>query len=82
MVPARKDCHTTWTKEYEGVLMSQHHNEHRTMYTCVDKDPESVEGSSAATDGTRFFQVEANCNGMPCPPYDPQKELLCVVCTK
>ena len=29
-----------------------------------------------------FYHVEANCNGMLCPPYDPQKELTCAVCTK
>ena len=26
MIPARKDCPTSWTKEYEGALMSEHVN--------------------------------------------------------
>ena len=82
MIPARKDCPASWTKEYEGALMSQHRIFHSTMYECVDKDAESVPGSAANTNGALFYPVEANCNGMSCPPYDPQKELLCVVCTK
>ena len=82
MIPARKDCPASWTKEYEGALMSQYRNYHSTMYECVDKDAESVPGSAADTNGALFYPVEANCNGMACPPYDPQKELLCVVCTK
>ncbi len=31
--------------------------------------------------GALFFHVEAECGGMQCPPYDPEKELTCVVCT-
>ena len=82
MIPARKDCPASWTKEYEGALMSQAYTQARSMYECVDKDAESVPGSAANTNGALFYPVEANCNGMSCPPYDPQKELLCVVCTK
>ena len=82
MIPARKDCPASWTKEYEGALMSQAFSQTRSMYECVDKDAESVPRSAVNTNGALFYPVEANCNGMSCPPYDPQKELLCVVCTK
>ena len=83
MIPARKDCPASWTKEFEGALMSANVGDARTMYECVDKDAESVPGSAANTTGALFFYpVEATCNGIACPPYDPQKELLCVVCTK
>ena len=82
IIPARKDCPASWTKEYEGALMSGSYTHSRSMYECVDKDAESVPGSAANTNGALFYPVEANCNGMSCPPYDPQKELLCVVCTK
>ena len=50
------------------------------MYECVDKDQESVPGSQSNTDGALFYHVEANCNGMQCPPYNNYKELNCVVC--
>ena len=29
-----------------------------------------------------LYDVEAAYNGLPCPPYDLQKELTCAVCTK
>ena len=84
MLPAKLTCPPSWTLEYAGYLMATwaepHH--HRTMFECVDKNPECVPGSAASTDGAVFYQAEANCNGMPCPPYDPQKELTCAVCTK
>jgi hypothetical protein len=50
------------------------------MYECVDMAMESVPGSH--TNGGLLFHVEANCNGMACPPYDAEKELGCVVCSK
>ena len=82
MIPAKTSCPTSWTREYYGYLMSQHRSHHPSLYECVDRDQESLPGSQANTNGALFYHVEANCNGMPCPPYDAQKELNCVVCTK
>nr|CAC81019.1 Col protein [Suberites domuncula] len=82
MIPAKTSCPTSWTREYYGYLMSQHRSHHPSMYECVDKDQESVPGSSANTNGALFYHVEATCNGMQCPPYNNYKELNCVVCTK
>ena len=85
MIPAKTQCPPTWTLEYSGYLMSASRkwNDHyRTMYECVDKNPDSVPGSASDANGALFYHVEANCNGMLCPPYDPQKELTCAVCTK
>ena len=82
MIPAKTRCPSTWTLEYSGYLMSDYIHHHRTMYECVDKNPDSVPGSASSTDGALFYHVEANCSGMACPPYDPQKELTCAVCTK
>ena len=53
-----------------------------TVYECVDKDAESIPESAASTNGTLFHHVQAQCNGLLCPPYDQEKELACVVCTK
>ena len=50
------------------------------MFECVDKNPDSIPGSAPDVDGTLLNHVEASCTGMPCPPYDPQKELTCAVC--
>ena len=84
MIPARTSCPTGWTMEYYGYLMStyQGSNHYRTSFECVDKDPDSVHGSGANIHGAVFYHVEANCNGIACPPYNNYKELNCAVCTK
>ena len=84
MLPARNECPTTWTLEYSGYLMSTYYvgSHYRTMYECVDKDPESIPGTAENENGALFYHVEATCTGIPCGPYDPQKELTCAVCTK
>ena len=82
MIPARLSCPPTWTLEYSGYLMTAYRSYHRRSAVCVDKDPEDVPGEAASTDGALFYHMEATCNGLDCPPYDPQKELTCVVCTK
>ena len=84
MLPARTSCPTGWTREYYGYLMSTHHwgGHYRTSFECVDKDQESLPGSQANTNGAVFYHVEANCNGIACPPYNNYKELNCAVCTK
>ena len=84
MIPARTSCPTGWTREYYGYLMSEGNwsGGQRTSFECVDKDQDSVPGSHADTNGALFCHVEANCNGLLCPPYNNYKELNCVVCTK
>ena len=82
MIPARRECPDSWTKEYEGALMSEYRGHSRTTYECVDKDAEAVPGTAANTGGAFFYHVEASCNGMPCGPYIAEKELTCVMCTK
>ena len=83
VIPAKTQCPTSWKEEYQGYLMSAHQSSphYRTMYECVDGNPEIIRGSVANTDGAVFYYVEADCNGLPCGPYDPEKELTCVVCT-
>ena len=83
MIPAKVHCPTNWTVEYTGYLMTEHRNHHRSTYECVDKDPESVPGLDAfSADSALFYHVEPNCSGLPCSPYDAEKELTCVVCSR
>ena len=84
MLPARTSCPIGWTREYYGYLMSAHQggDHYRTTFECVDKDQGSVPGSGPDTHGAVFYHVEANCNGIACPPYNNYKELNCAVCTK
>ena len=82
MIPARISCPDTWTLEYSGYLMTAYKGHAgRTSAECVDKDPETVPGEVANTDGALFYQTEATCNGLDCPPYVAEKELTCAVCT-
>ena len=82
MLPAKTQCPPSWTLEYNGYLMAGRRNYHRQAFECIDKDPECIPGSAGDENGALFYPTEATCNGLPCPPYDPQKELTCAVCTK
>ena len=82
MIPAKTQCPSSWTLEYVGFLMSGNQSHRRTMFTCVDKDAESIPGEIADSNAALFYHVEATCNGILCPPYDTQRELTCAVCTK
>ena len=83
MIPAKVHCPTNWTVEYTGYLMTAFHNRHRSTYECVDKDPESVPGLNTHNSYSDIiYHVEPVCIGLSCPPYDAEKELTCVVCSR
>ena len=82
LFPAKYSCPTTWTREYYGYLMSGYKTHKRTNFVCTDEDMEALPGSSATTYSALIYHVEANCNGLPCGPYNNRNELNCVVCTK
>ena len=82
MIPARVSCPASWTMEYSGYLMTGRAQYSRRSAACVDKDAEGIPGLDADSDGAPFYHTEVVCNGINCPPYDPEKELTCVVCTK
>ena len=82
-IPAKTMCPVSWTREYYGYLMTAKDNYHRTTYECMDKDAEAVAGSVGNHPNSgEIFYTEAYCDGIPCPPYDSEKELTCVVCSK
>ena len=83
MIPAQNTCPSSWTREYFGYLMAEALYHHRSTFECVDQSAQSVPGSIADTNGALFYHVEVKCSvGIPCPPYNTQKEVTCVVCTK
>ena len=84
MIPAKTQCPQSWIREYIGYLMTGYKagSSYRTEFECIDKDAEALPGSSTNVyKGALFHFTEGACNNLPCPPYDPQKELTCVVCT-
>ena len=82
MIPARMSCPSTWNLEYSGFLMTGYGHAGRRSAVCMDKEPERVAGGLGNTNGALFYHIEVACNGINCPPYDPERELTCVVCTK
>ena len=82
----RTNCYDGWTVEYSGYLFAGYHTHAKsTDYTCIDSNPEYVEGKMGSQDGRLLYPVEANCYakyGLQCPPYHDGRELACVVCTK
>ena len=82
MIPAKTQCPSGWTLEYWGYLMSQHYTQYQSTFICVDHSPDVVPGESANANPATLYHVEASCDGFDCPPYDAEKELTCVVCTK
>ena len=79
-IPARTTLPSL--QDNSGYLMTECYSHRRREAACLNKNPEAVCGEAASTDGTLFYHTEAVCNGIDCPPYDPEKELTCVVCTK
>ena len=63
------------TREYYSYLMSGYRCRRASTFECVDRDQESIPGSGEDIRSAQLHHVEASCSGMPCPPYDAQKEL-------
>ena len=82
-IPAKVNCPSNWTMEYTGYMVAGHDNHNgRTMFECIDSNPETIPGSFSWNYAAAFYHVEPNCDGLSCPPYDAQKELTCVVCSR
>ena len=47
MLPAKTQCPSSWTLEYNGYLMTNHRYHNRGMFECMDGNPEAVPGSGA-----------------------------------
>jgi hypothetical protein len=62
--------------------MAEEYSHHRTMYTCVDANPDYRQGTQAEENGELFAFVEGECGSLPCKPYIEGHELTCAVCTR
>ncbi|MCG8626952.1 MAG: hypothetical protein MJE68_33750 [Proteobacteria bacterium] len=86
MIPARFQCPSSWTREYYGYLMTEydtvHH--HRSLFNCIDVNPDTVPGEISDTNGALFYHVVASCpnSGLECDPYKSNQAISCAVCTK
>ena len=71
---------------FTGYLMTEKGNsKHPGTFECVDSEPltTALSVENSINHGATFSFVRPSCDdGAHCPPNDPLKELLCVVCTK
>ena len=82
MIPAKISCPSSWIREYYGSLMAENVYNQRSLFECMDRNPESVPGSAGIQKGAYFYHAESNCLSLPCPPYVSGREVSCAVCTK
>ena len=82
MIPAKVNCPASWTREYYGYLYSENQGSQRTTFVCVDQNAEFIAGKTGHMDGCDLWIVEASCVSLPCPPYNEEAEMSCVVCSK
>ena len=84
MLPGTIICPPSWTEEYEGYLMSARTgHKHSIVYECVDKDGETVPDGGDDVNGALFYLVGAVRNvGLDFPPFELNRPITCVVCTK
>ena len=81
MIPAKTQCPSGWSREYYGYLISEYETRYRLSYYCVDVNSEGI-GSAASEEGVLIYYVASTCHGFDCPPYENDRALSCVVCTK
>ena len=85
MIPGQLSCHSSWTLEYSGFLMSNRDTHANSKnYVCVDGNAEYIQGSNENRNGALMYHVTADCGYgfLPCNPYQHMVPITCVVCTK
>ncbi|OWF48207.1 short-chain collagen C4-like [Mizuhopecten yessoensis] len=82
MIPGRTICYPGWTEAYRGILTAGYPPDpSATQYQCTDEHPEATAGGGSRNDiGISVFAVWSKCGSLPCPPYEDNKVLSCVVC--
>jgi hypothetical protein len=83
MIPGTNVCGAGWTKQYSGYLMAERHDHGSSQFLCMDSAMESRPGTDATQDGQLFYFTTLTCCGsLPCSPYQNDKVVTCVVCSK
>ena len=72
MIPAKTSCPTSWTREYYGYLIITMDMQDPCIHALIDIKS-SFQIIMLMHCSTQH--IEASCTGMPCPPYDSQKEV-------
>ena len=85
MIPAKTVCPSSWTREYYGYLTTELDSDthHRSSFTCLDNSAEEIPGTRPNTGSAALlYYTISTCHGLSCPPYENDRIVSCVVCTK
>lgn len=82
MIPAKTTCPPGWTREYFGYLLAEGYLNRRSTFICTDVSHEGVPSADGNTEANDLWQVEAQCSVLSCPPYNPEGEIQCAVCSR
>ncbi|XP_022298441.2 short-chain collagen C4-like isoform X4 [Crassostrea virginica] len=83
MIPGKSSCYDGWTLQYHGDLVAgDHAHKAATQYICLDEHSETLRAGYRNDNGKLFHPVKAVCGALACPPYQDNRYLTCVVCTK
>jgi hypothetical protein len=83
MIPGTNTCGAGWLRQYFGFLMAGGYGDAAgSEFICVDHVMASADHSNLDQDGKSLFYTETHCGSLPCTPYEGQRTVLCVVCSK
>ncbi|XP_070174281.1 uncharacterized protein [Littorina saxatilis] len=83
VIPGTNACTVGWTKEYSGYIMAGYPGyPGSSEFICVDSEIVHVHGSQTNDDENDLYYTHAKCGALPCPPYEDEKIVTCVVCSK
>ena len=82
MVPAHSTCPYGWTREYHGFVLGAHYTYTKREHICVDREMKTLPGYPGNEDGNLLYSASVKCNGLDCPPFQAEKPITCVMCTK
>ena len=84
MMPGTNECADGWTTEYVGQITAEATREdrHRGEFVCMDDDAEIAPYNNLEEGGVFMYPAQVRCGSLPCLPYEENKDLLCVVCSR
>ncbi|XP_021353816.1 uncharacterized protein LOC110450554 [Mizuhopecten yessoensis] len=81
MIPGRTACFPGWVEAYSGFIVAGYPDHpSNTDYICMDGRPQPVPVGQGNDDGVLLRPVVTKCGSLPCPPYENDTLVPCVVC--
>ncbi|XP_033759008.1 uncharacterized protein LOC117341268 [Pecten maximus] len=81
MIPGRTQCYPGWVEAYSGLIVAGYpYHPTNTDHLCMDSLPQPIPGGQSNDEGQLFRPSVTKCGSLPCPPYEEDKLVPCVVC--